>query len=99
MTWTYAGFIKGANTFWGFGQVAFRKAACGACHSHALVREVRGHAPPRIFLNGAIWCALEHIFIIFSLKSNSINLFFYTKIMINCSHVLASRFRMYHKSY
>ena len=45
---------------------------------------------PRInFLNGAIWCVLEHIFINFSL-SNSLKIFiFYTKIMINCSHVLA----------
>ena len=38
------------------------------------------------FLNGAIWCGLEHIFINFSLKKIK-KIIFYTKIMINCSHV------------
>ena len=40
-------------------------------------------------INFLEWCVLEHIFINFSL-SKSLKIFiFYTKIMINCSHVLA----------
>ena len=39
-------------------------------------------------LNGAIWCVLEHIFIFF-LLSKSLKISFFTKIIINCSHVLA----------
>ena len=49
-----------------------------------------GYASPKKFLgNGAIWCVLEHISIIFLLTKNLRILFFFTKIIINCSHVLA----------
>ena len=52
----------------------------GVCQAFA--RRVRGYASPKKkILNGAIWCVLEHIFIIF--------LFSKINIMINCSHVLA----------
>ena len=52
----------------------------GVCQAFA--RRVRGYAsPPKKILNGAIWCVLEHIFIIFLLSK--------INIMINCSHVLA----------
>ena len=48
-----------------------------------------GMLPRKKFLNRAIWCVLEHIFINF-LLSKSLKIFiYYTKIMINCSHVLA----------
>ena len=41
--------------------------ACDARRCHAFARGVRGHASPKFFLNGAIWCVLEHIFINFLL--------------------------------
>ena len=67
--------------------------ACDVWCSQAFARGVQGMLPPNFFLNGAIWCVLEHIFINFSL-SKSLKIFiFYTKIMINCSHVLARRSR------
>ena len=34
------------------GVFAWREAACSAWQSHAFVRGVRGHAPPRKFLKG-----------------------------------------------
>ena len=49
--------------FWGGG-------ACNAWRSHAFARGVRGHASRKKFLNGAIWCVLEHIFIIFLLSKS-----------------------------
>ena len=43
----------------GSGRVACREASCGAWHSNAIVRGVRGHAPPNFFLKivrfGAFW--------------------------------------------
>ena len=67
-------------------------ASCMLC-SHEHARGVRGHSPAREkILNSAIWCVLEHIFIIFYLKTILIILLFYTTIMINCSHVLARVF-------
>ena len=55
--------LKGAQILWS-GQVACR--GNGAWRNHALAKEVLGHAPPqKIFLNDAIWCVLEYIFIIF----------------------------------
>ena len=63
--------------------------ACDAWRNQAFDKGVRGMLPRKYFLNDAIWCVLEHIFIIF-LLSKSLKIFiFYTKIMINCSHVLA----------
>ena len=60
----------------------------------AFVRGVRGMLPRNFFLNGAIWCVLEHISINFLLKKKIKILFFlYKKIMINCSHVLARGYR------
>ena len=77
---------RGANYFilfffWGGG-------ACDALRSHAFARGVRGYASPQKIFNVAIWCVLEHIFIIF-LLSQSLKYHFYTKIIINCSHVFA----------
>ena len=86
-SWAYAGFAKGGQVFfiffWGRGG-----GACDAWRSHAFARGVRGHASAKNFLNGAIWCVLEHIFIIF-LVLKSLKISFFTKIIINCSHVLA----------
>ena len=52
-----------------------------------------GMLSPKKNLNRAIWFVLEHIFIIFLLGKNLKIFIFYTKIMINCSHVLARGFR------
>ena len=51
----------GKNLFFRFGNlhVAKRHAAHG--EAMRFVRGVRRHAPPRIFLNGAIWCVLVYI--------------------------------------
>ena len=70
-SWTYAGFAKGGQLFFfGGGEI------CDAWRSHAFARGVRGHASSKFFLNGAIWCVLEHIIIIFILsKSLKISLF------------------------
>ena len=81
-SWAYAGFAKGGQLLFGGG------GACDAWHSHAFAKGVREHASPKKNFNGAIWCVLEHIFIFF-LLSKSLKISFYTKIIINCSHVLA----------
>ena len=64
--------------FWGGG---------GACDVFA--RGIRGYASPKNFFNVAIWCVLEHIFIIFFFTFTSLKYHFYTKIIKNCSHVFA----------
>ena len=53
--------------FFRFGNlhVASRHAAHGK--AMRIARGVRGHAPPRKFLNDAIWCVLECILIRFCL--------------------------------
>ena len=56
-----------------------------------LLGRFEGMLPREFFLNYAT-CVLEHIFINFLLEKIK-NYFFYTKIMINCSHVLAIGFR------
>ena len=55
----------GFNFVWGSGQVACREAACGPWRSHALARGFEGMLPQEFFLNDAIWCVLELIFIKF----------------------------------
>ena len=65
-SWAYARFAKGDKLFffWGGGGFA---------------RGFRGMLPQKkIFLNGAIWCVLEHIFIIF-LFSKSLKISFLYK--------------------
>ena len=63
-SWAHAGFAKGGQLFlWGGG-------ACNAWRSHAFARGVRGMLPPKNFLNGAIWCVLEDIFINFLLSKS-----------------------------
>ena len=52
-------------------------------------RVVRGMLPPKKNFNGAIWCVLEYIFIIFFYFQKVLKYHFNTKIIINCSHVLA----------
>ena len=52
-------------------------------------RVVRGMLPPKKIFNGAIWCVLEYIFIIFFYFQKVLKYHFNTKIIINCSHVLA----------
>ena len=46
----------------------FGGEACDAWRSHAFARGFGGMLPRNIFLNGAIWCVLEYIFIIFLLS-------------------------------
>ena len=66
-------------TFWGLATRGVAMRLLGG--SEACFTEKK-------FLNGAIWCVLEHIFIN-SLLSKSLKIFIiYTKIMMNCSHVL-----------
>ena len=61
----------GANSFFLGG------GACDAWRSHVFSRGVRVHASTKIsFLNGAIWCVLEHIFIIFLLSKSLKNIIF-----------------------
>ena len=86
--WAYAGFAKGELNFFGDGQVACREEACDSWRSQAFARGVRGHASTRIFLNSAT-SYFHKLFI----DKNLEILIFYTKIMINCSHVLARGFR------
>ena len=65
----------------------------GACDAWRAMRLLEGSAagfPEKNFWNGAIWCVLEHIFINF-LPSKSLKISFYTKVIINCSHVLYMR--------
>ena len=62
-SWAYAGFAKGATIILG-------GTGCDTWHSHAFARGVRGHASPKKIFNGAIWCVLEHIFIIFLLSKS-----------------------------
>ena len=59
--------------FWGGG------ANCDAWRSHAFARGFGGMVPRKKFLNGAIWCVMEHIFIIFLLSKSLILSFFFFK--------------------
>ena len=63
-SWAYAGFANGGQLLLGGG------GACNAWHSHAFAKGVQGHAFPEKNFNGAIWCVLEHIFIIFLLSKS-----------------------------
>ena len=72
---------RGANWFFFGGGLATRGVAM------RLLGGFGGMLPRNKFLNGAIWCVLEHIFIIFLLSKSLYR--FYTKMIINCSHVLA----------
>ena len=81
LSWAHLG--VGAQLFWGLDKLYAAK----------LVRRVRGMLPPNKFLNGAIWCILKQIFIIFYLKTILKIFIYYSKVMINCSHVLARGFR------
>ena len=78
--WAYAGFAKDGQLFWVLSTRGVAKrllGGFGACF------------PEKKIFNGTIWCFLEHIFINF-LLSKSLKIFiFYTKTMINCSHVLS----------
>ena len=47
------------------GQLLFGGGACDAWRRHTFAGGVRRHALPKKKFNGAIWCVLEHIFIIF----------------------------------
>ena len=85
-SWTYAGFAKGGQLFfWGGAKTATRGVVM------RLLGGFGDMLPRKIFLNGAIWCVLEHIFIKF-LLSKSLKIFI-QKIIINCSHVLAKESR------
>ena len=74
-------FRGGVQNFSGkVGVSAWREAPCSAWRSHAFVRGVRGHAPPRnFFKNGAIWCVLESILLKFCQKINLKNSHFLYK--------------------
>ena len=84
-SWAYAGFAKVGQLFfffWGGG-------ACYAWRSHAFARGVRGHASPKFFFE---WCNLVRFgayFHKFFTFKKSKNIIFFTKTIINCSHVLA----------
>ena len=62
--------------------------ACDAWRTHAFARGVWGHASPKIFFE---WCDLVRFGAYFHnfLLSKSLKISFFTKIIINCSHVLA----------
>ena len=55
---------RGANYYLGEGG----GGACDARRSHAFARGFGGMLPPKKKFNGAIWCVLEHLFIIFLLS-------------------------------
>ena len=85
-SWAYAGFAKGGQLlYFFFGGGGF--ATCGVAKR---LLGGSGACFPKIVLgNGAIWCVLEHISINFLLSKSLKISFFFTKIIINCSHVLA----------
>ena len=82
-SWAYAGFAKGGQIFYFFwgGGLATRGVAM------RLLGGFGGMLPEKKNLNCAIWCVLEHIFINL-LLSKSLKISFFTKIIINCGHVL-----------
>ena len=63
-SWAYAGFAKGGNYYLGGGRVATHGIAT------RLLGGFGGMLPRKNFFNGAIWCVLEHIFIIFLLSKS-----------------------------
>ena len=69
-SWAYAGFAKGGLTifFWR-----------GACDAWRLLGGLGACFPEKNFLNGAIWCVLEHIFINFFTFKKSKNIIFLQK--------------------
>ena len=71
-SWAYAGFAKGGQLFffWGGGLVTLFAAM-------RLLGGFGGMLPRKKFLNGVIWCVLEHIFIIFLLSKSLKISFFY----------------------
>ena len=76
--------LRGANYFFLGGG-----AACDAWRSHAFARGVRGHGSAIFFFE---WCNLVRFgayFHKFFTFKKSKNIIFFTKIIINCSHVLA----------
>ena len=60
--WAYAGFARGGGNFLGSWTSGMPRSDLQRV---AFVRGAWGHASPNFFLNGAIWCVLEHIFIHF----------------------------------
>ena len=85
-SWAYAGFAKGGQLFFFFGGGGLNATRDVAMR---LLGGFGGMLPRKFFLNVAIWCVLEHIFINFLLSKSLKISFFFTKIIINCSHVLA----------
>ena len=72
-SWAYAGFAKGGQLFfffWGGGLATLGVAM-------PLLGRFGGMLPRNFFLNGAIWCVLEHIIIIFLLSKSLKISFFY----------------------
>ena len=65
--WPYAEFAKGGQLFWGAGELhaANRLATRGV--AKRLLGWFGGKPPRGNFLNRAMWCVLEHIFINFLL--------------------------------
>ena len=68
--------------FWGGG-------ACDAWRSHAFARGVRGHASPKICFEGCNLVRSGAYFHNFYTFKKSKKYYFFTKIIINCSHVHA----------
>ena len=63
-SWAHAGFAKGGQLFfWGGGGLATRGVAMRLLGGF-------GSMLSKNFLNGAIWCVLEHIFINFLLSKS-----------------------------
>ena len=58
----------GANFFGGLGELHAAKQP-GASGVATRLPVVRGHVPQRNFLNGAIWCVLDHIITLKSSKN------------------------------
>ena len=82
-SWAYAGFAKGGQLFF------FGGGACNAWRSHAFARGFGGMLPPQKMFE---WCNLvrfdAYFYKFFTFKKSK-NIIFFTKTIINCSHVLA----------
>ena len=72
-SWTCAGFAKGGQLFFFFGGGGLATRGVAKC----LLGGFGGMLPRNFFLNGAIRCVLEHIFINF-LLSKSLKIFFFS---------------------
>ena len=64
-SWAHAGFVKGGQLFFFFGGGLAKRGV-----AMRLLGGFGSMLPRKNFLNGAIWCVLEHIFIDFLLSKS-----------------------------